>query len=323
MPLRVMTYNVRYFANLAALKGAASTRRGVRDIGAALAKLPQLPHVVCLQEVETRSLRSRLSHDPTNQEETQIESFMRGLGGALSEVGSPYRFRAHYFPAHTYRVGRAKIYTTGLAILTRSDVEVSQRAPALDITHRPKNRVGRFLKQSRICAHLRVRTDRDDSVDIFNTHLSLPNLITPKVYRTAERMGYGRNQAKEIQALATFVADNRASDRYLVMGDFNSLPGSPAYELIRDELRVHDAFRELFDLDVDRLRNGWPTAGFMRLRMRLDHIFAGPDMRWLDFEDTDPFGVDGRWHGLSDHVPIVGRFLAKAPQVSLHLPKEA
>lgn len=315
--LRVMTYNVRYFANLAPVKGTASTRRGIRGIGAALAHLEALPHVVCLQEVETRSLRSSLSHDPSDRQQTQIESFMRGFEQALADQGRPHRFRAHYFPAHTYRVGRAKIYTTGLAILTRDDLQVLRRGgAATDITHRPRNRVGRYLKQSRICAHVLVQAPGGEPIDVFNTHLSLPNLITPAAYRTASRMGYGKNQAKEIQSLARFVGDNRHSDRYLVMGDFNSLPGSPAYDLITEELEVQDAFRMLSGLGVDDLRTKWPTAGFMHLRMRLDHIFAGPGLRWVDFEDTHPFGLDGRWNGLSDHVPILGRFAPRRAQVA-------
>lgn len=309
-----MTYNVRYFANLARVRGAASTRRGVAEIGAALAGLEQLPHVVCLQEVETRSLRSRMSHDPNNRTETQIESFMTGLHAALQSAGQPFAYRAHYFPAHTYRVGRAKIYTTGLAILTRGDVQVQAQVPAgHDITNRPRGRVGAWLKQSRICAHVVVGDGRGDSVDIFNTHLSLPNLITRQVHNTPDRMGYGKNQAKEIQTLANFVADNRTSDRYLVMGDFNSLPGSPAYELICDTLQVHDPFPDLMGVALQDLRSAWPTAGFMRFRMRLDHIFAGPGLRWLDFDDSAPFGAQGRWHGLSDHVPIVGRFVVRRP----------
>ena len=318
MSFRVMTYNVRYFAHMAAVKGAASTRRGVREIGLALARMEHLPHVICLQEVETRSLRSRMSHSPGEPEENQIQSFMRTLDAAMADQGRVHRFRAHYFPAHTYGVGRAKLYTTGLAVLVRSDVRVKRHNPQpFDITHRPTSRVGQFLKQSRICAHVTVRCPDGDIVDIFNTHLSLPNLITPSFYRTPERMGYGRNQALEIRALANFVAENKTGDRYLVMGDFNSLPGSPAYDLICDVLDVHDPFPDLMGTSVLDLRTLWPTAGFMRFRMRLDHIFAGPGLRWLDFDDTHPFGVQGHWHGLSDHVPIVGRFEGNAARVSV------
>ena len=53
----------------------------------------------------------------------------------------------------------------------------------------------------------------------------------------------------------------------------------------------------------------WPTAGFMNLRMHLDHMFSGGGLRWLDFEGTHRFGQrNGLFKGLSDHVPIVGTF---------------
>ena len=52
----------------------------------------------------------------------------------------------------------------------------------------------------------------------------------------------------------------------------------------------------------------WPTAGFLNLRMHLDHIFSGAALSWLDFEDSAPFGVrEAKFHGLSDHVPLIGR----------------
>jgi hypothetical protein len=52
----------------------------------------------------------------------------------------------------------------------------------------------------------------------------------------------------------------------------------------------------------------WPTAGFMRMRMHLDHVFGGPGLRWIDFDDTHPYGDRStRFHGLSDHMPMVGR----------------
>ncbi|RYZ16485.1 MAG: endonuclease, partial [Myxococcaceae bacterium] len=55
-PLRIVTYNVRYFGHM--LKGLASTIGPKRRVAAALATLDPLPDVVCLQEVETSSIRS-------------------------------------------------------------------------------------------------------------------------------------------------------------------------------------------------------------------------------------------------------------------------
>jgi endonuclease/exonuclease/phosphatase family metal-dependent hydrolase len=122
-------------------------------------------------------------------------------------------------------------------------------------------------------------------------------------------MGYGENQTKEIDRLADFVSTQKKGEHYLIMGDFNSLPASPAYDRVLDRLPVRDPFPDAMGVSVAALRERWPTAGFLHLRMRLDHMFAGRGLECVDFEDTHPFGaVEGRWHGLSDHVPIIGRF---------------
>ena len=53
----------------------------------------------------------------------------------------------------------------------------------------------------------------------------------------------------------------------------------------------------------------FPTAGFLSLRMHLDHLFCNGKVHWLDLDGTLPFG-DRRnpFHGKSDHVPLIGRF---------------
>lgn len=306
MQLRVMTYNVRYFGHAAAIAGLGSTRRGVEAITQAIAELEALPHVICLQEVEARSLRSRWSHTPGQHQETQIQTVMKSLDLALSGAERAHRYRDLYFPVHQYRMGNAHLYTTGLAVLVRDDVEVLS-ARTQDITHR-RFRVTSRWKQSRACAHVAVRTPGGMAVDVFNTHLSLPAFISRDLMRIPSRMGHGVNQAKEIAALAEFVEGTRQSERYLVAGDFNSLPGSPAYNHLLERLRVHDPFPEALGSDVTRVQKEWPTAGFLKFKMRLDHIFVGPGLRWVDFEDTHPYGTNGRWEGLSDHVPILGRF---------------
>ena len=317
MPIRVMTYNVRYFGHASrVVRGAASTRRGIMLITDAIARLERLPHVICLQEVETRSLRSALSHTPSHIGETQLEAVMKSLDHALHRHGQEHRYRAHYFPAHAYQVGKQRIYTTGLAVLTREDVQVDlhNAEDPHDITHRRKGPIA-LMKQSRICAHVTVARG-GDTIDVFNTHLSLPAFISRDLFRIARRMGYGKNQEKEIEALARFVEAKRTSDRYLVVGDFNSLPGSPSYNLIQERLKVRDPFPEVFGHTLQDLLSAWPTAGFLTFRMRLDHIFAGPGLEWLDFEDTHPYGLEsGQWHELSDHVPIVGRFKIKRPMI--------
>ncbi len=306
--IRVMTYNVRYFAHPALVRGAASTRRGIDGITEAIAGLETLPHVVCLQEVEARSIRSTLSHTKGSRDETQLEAVMQSMARALTLRDCGATYRAHYFPAHAYSLSSARFYTTGLAVLLRNDVELEDHnadAPC-DITHRRSGMYKR-IKQARVCAWVKVRCG-GETMEVFNTHLSLPAFVSRTMFKSGGRMGYGLNQQHEVDALAAFINASRSSDRYLVVGDFNSLPASPAYQRLLEHLGMVDCTVEKTGTPPEELRQSWPTAGFMHLRMRLDHIFAGPGLRCLDLEDTHPFGTPGRWHGLSDHVPIVGRF---------------
>src|SRR4029078_13588293 len=110
-PVRVVTYNVRYFGH--GTRGIASTAKAMERIADALSVLDPLADVICLQEVETTSLRSNLAH-PTPDGETQLERLMSMLHRALHASGKRDTYEAYYFPAHTYRVSVAPIYTTGL-----------------------------------------------------------------------------------------------------------------------------------------------------------------------------------------------------------------
>lgn len=312
--LRIMTYNVRYFAH--ATRGVASTARSMRAIARAIATLDPIPDFVCLQEVETRSLRSTFAHR-TPKRETQLEQMMRALSDALqTESKPPESYEAYYFPAHTYRLALgANFYTTGLAILAHRRFHINDhnaREPR-DITHRrARTRAVRRLKQTRICGHVRFDGPAGGSIDIFNTHLSLPSLFSRAFWRGGERMGHGPNQIREAEALAEFVEQHRKSDRFIVVGDFNTRPGSPVYEYLTRQVGLSDVHALANDwTPADSQR--WPTAGFMRLRFHLDYIFAGRGLSWTDFDDSHPFGQrGGRFHGLSDHVPIIGRFRVRA-----------
>jgi endonuclease/exonuclease/phosphatase family metal-dependent hydrolase len=104
-----------------------------------------------------------------------------------------------------------------------------------------------------------------------------------------------------------FVERERRSDRFVVVGDFNALPGSPVYRYLVVEHGWNDAFADRYRFTVDELA-AWPTAGFLNLRMHLDHVFTGPGLKWLDFDGTHPYGDrTAGFHGLSDHMPMVGR----------------
>lgn len=304
-PVRVITYNVRYFGH--GTRGLASTAKAMTRIAEALAALDPLADVICLQEVETTSLRSNLVH-PTPDGETQLERLMKMLHQALHAAGKRDTYEAYYFPAHTYRLSVAPIYTTGLAVIARRDFRVSHHNAGQphDITYRRVHPVKK-LKQTRICAHLRVEHRSGVELDIFNTHLSLPTTFSRQFWFEPRRMGWGPNQLEEAKNLARFVATERKSDRFVVVGDFNALPGSPVYRVLREH-GFYDAFADHFNLDEEALVR-WPTAGFMNLRMHLDHVFTGGGLRWNGFEGTHRFGQrNGVFRGLSDHVPIVGSF---------------
>lgn len=313
-PLRIVSYNVRYFGH--GTRGLASTAAAMRRIAHALASLDPLADIICLQEVETASLRSTLAHPKSRDGETQLERLMEMVEEALGETGNRGIYEAYYFPAHAYQVtARTHIYTTGLAILAHRRFRVDHHnalGPA-DITHRHVHAVRR-LKQTRICAHLQLSDSAGHSVDVFNTHLSLPTTFSRDFWTRPARMGYGPNQLEEAKNLARFIETERRSDSFFVAGDFNSLPGSPVYTYLTRELGYRDPFAVLHKMNEDELR-AWPTAGFMRLRMHLDHIFSGPALGWLDFDDSHPFGDRAAvFHGLSDHVPVIGRCRLAAGQ---------
>src|SRR5580704_12199870 len=141
----------------------------MRRIAQAVAALRPLPAIVCLQEVETRSIRSTVAH---RGESTQLERFMEMLSAALVEASAPAAYHAYYFPAHAYRMAaNTHTYTTGLPILAHSDLAVDHHHAETphDITHRRLHAVRR-INQTRICAHVRFRhrTGAHSPVEIFN-----------------------------------------------------------------------------------------------------------------------------------------------------------
>lgn len=243
---------------------------------------------------------------------------MHELDDALARRGVPDRYEAHYFPAHRYPIAPgADLYTTGLAMLVgpRLRVVSEDESRIEDITHR---RGARALKQTRIVAHLalQLRETQDAretagasgaaDLDVFNTHLSLPGPFYKEFWTSDARMGFGPNQLLEAQRLLDAIEDRKRSRRTVLMGDFNSLPGSPVDRLLREEAGLLDALAETNGLPENE-RNRWPTAGFMAMRMAIDRVYSSSAVRWTDFEESAPFASPSRFDGLSDHVPIVGR----------------
>jgi endonuclease/exonuclease/phosphatase family metal-dependent hydrolase len=305
--LRILSYNVRYFGH--ALRGLAATRRGKRGIARCIASLDSLPHLICLQEVETASLRSTLAFRRSHPEETQLESFMAELERAFSAESRPFPYEAFYFRAHANRLGKTHLSTMGLAVVVdtrRLRVEGHNASAPHDITH---HHVRRFKgrKQARVCAHLRLMDRSGGPLHVFNTHLSLPTPFAREFWTSADKMGHGVNQIHEARSLAAFVREQSAGEPLVMCGDFNSPPSSPVYRYLTEEAGLVGVQHALGQI-AGRPRE-FPTAGFLSLRMHLDHLFSNGGVRWLDLEGTLPFG-DARnpFHGKSDHVPLIGRF---------------
>lgn len=302
--ITVMTWNVRYFGH--GLRGLRATQRGMRRSAEALASLVPLPDLVALQEVETRSLRAGMATLP------QLERFVAHLHEALEAAGRPERFQGLYYPAHVYRVGNTPaMYTTGLAMLvgSRLVVEAHNASDPHDITHVRVPAFKRF-KQTRIVAHVRVRPrDGGHPLDLFNTHLSLPAFLEVGPTRIAKRMGDGSNQVEEVAALLDYVSA-RSGDAAVLVGDFNTRPGSPVYQAILDA-GFHDAYATANALDEAALHTHG-TAGFGPQRMHIDHVFSSQPIDWHGV-DAFPFGDRHAFHGLSDHTPKVGRLRVLDP----------
>jgi endonuclease/exonuclease/phosphatase family metal-dependent hydrolase len=308
LPLRVASYNVRYFGH--ALRGLASTRTSERAIARGLAGLDPVPDLVCLQEIETISLRSTLALRGRGRGVTQLESFMAALERAFAERGGRSPYQGFYFRAHVSRVRGIPITTTGLAMLVnmeRLQVDSHNVESPERITYHHIER-WKDRKQTRICAHMQVTSPDGHRLHVFNTHLSLPTPFAKKFWSERARMGYGINQLHEARTLATFVRKHAGEEPFVVCGDFNSAPGSPVFRYLTEEVGFSCAQGLLGQLDAADPR-AFPTAGFMRLRMHLDHLFSGGGVEWLDLNGTVPFGERmGPFAGCSDHVPLLGRF---------------
>ncbi|MFO0597237.1 MAG: endonuclease/exonuclease/phosphatase family protein [Myxococcaceae bacterium] len=298
---------MRYFGH--GLKGLASTARSKSNIAAALLKLDPLPDLVALQEVETRSIRAQVAHRGAHDQETQLEAFLRHLGHAFSAAGRVMPYRAFYFPAHVYRLGPIKLYTTGLAVLVDAQrlqvVNTNQEQPH-PITHVTHERL-RKVKQTRIAAHLALETVHGERFHLFNTHLSLPSAWAKEFWSEPQKMGFGKNQLAEARTLAEYAAHISAGEPYLICGDFNAAPASPVYRSLTHDAKLLGAQEALGQVSLSDPR-AFSTAGFMHLRMHLDHVFGSRDVAFVDLHDTHDFDDEGPFSGLSDHVPLVTRF---------------
>ena len=307
VPLRIVSYNVRYFGH--ALRGLASTRGSKRGIAEALACLDPAPDIVCLQEVETLSLRSSLVYRRSHLGETQLEAFMGQLEQAFERRPPPFPYDAYYFRAHVNRIGNTPLQSMGLAMLVhryRIGIGAHNCESPHDITY---HHVARWKdrKQTRICAHMKLIAPGGRPFHVFNTHLSLPTPFSKKFWTGSQRMGFGVNQLHEAKTLAAFIQRHAGNEPFIVCGDFNSPPASPVYRYLTEDCGLVGVQSELKQINGDPRE--FPTAGFMNLRMHLDHLFSGGGVRWLDLDGTCKFGDrSSPFWGKSDHMPLIGRF---------------
>lgn len=307
VPLRIVSYNVRYFGH--ALRGLASTRAGKQGVAEALARLSPCADIVCLQEVETISLRSRLAFRKNHASETQLEAFMGELEHAFESQPPPFPYDAFYFRAHVNRIGRTPLQSMGLAILVhryRLKIDEHNCESPHNITYHHVLR-WKDRKQTRICAHVKLTGLGGKTFHVFNTHLSLPTPFARAFWTSKERMGFGLNQLQEAKTLAAFIERHARGEPFIVCGDFNSAPGSPVYRYLTEDAGLSGAQQLLGQTDGSP--KAFPTAGFMNLRMHLDHLFSGGGVRWLDLEGTARFGDrSSPFWGKSDHMPLIARF---------------
>jgi endonuclease/exonuclease/phosphatase family metal-dependent hydrolase len=276
--LTLMTWNVRYFGQKT--KGLRATTRCMKDIAAAITDMDAIPDVLALQEVEDRSLRGGLS------EVGQLDRLRGTLHAALHSAGLDHRYQGLYFPAHRYSLPAGPpLYTTGLALLVREDITVEHAAHE-EIT---AVRIPAFsrLKQKRIAVHVRLSRGTG-RLDLFNTHLSLPAFFEGSPHTVPSRMGHGSNQLDEIRAVLAMMDRREEALPTVVVGDLNSLPGSPVHQELLSA-GMADIYADQAELS---------TARFAHLQMHLDHIFATPSIQWSRREvPGEPFS------SLSDHSP--------------------
>jgi endonuclease/exonuclease/phosphatase family metal-dependent hydrolase len=170
-------------------------------------------------------------------------------------------------------------------------------------------RAGRLaaLKQARIVAHVRLGLGHK-SVDLFNTHMSLPAFFEVGPHRIHSKMGHGSNQLAEVAALQSFIEECRIGEHAVLMGDLNTAPASPAYNAIIDNgwIDAHASFTGHTPETLGQIA----TARFMHLRMHLDHVFATPNVDWTDFTSHSVDGLEP-FAGLSDHAPKSGRLVLR------------
>jgi endonuclease/exonuclease/phosphatase family metal-dependent hydrolase len=292
-PLRVVSYNIRYFSH--ALRGLAATRAARESIADRVAGLSPLADIICLQEVGT-----------------QLAGFMAELERAFAARAVPSPYVGLHFPAHVGRIRGLSIATSGLAIIVNRERLAVTSHNAASPWRLTEARFERLTDRRpiRVCAHACVADATGRRLHVFNAHLSLPTPLPQLLFwRLPRRLGNAPNQMREARTLASLVRRLAGEDPFVVVGDFNATPGSSVFRYLTEEAAFRSAHVELGDGRVDG-EQGFSTFDVRGLvHLHIDHLFAGGGVSWVDLQGSAPTR-DRRspFAGLSDHVPLIGRF---------------
>ena len=310
-PIRVISYNVRYFSQ--PLRGLASTRLAQRRIAARLAALQPACDVVCLQEVESCSLRSRTAGRAGEQR--QFDQFLVELNRAFAAQGASSPYEGLYFPGHVTFLWDLPLTSSGLGILVNPHrFRISSHNAQLPwVISR-----GRIdpLRGPRICAHARLVDRSGRHLNVFNTHLSLP-LPAPKLlfWRLPVRLGHAENQLDEGRAVTTLIRQRAGDEPFVLCGDFNASPGSPVHRHLIETAGFRAAQPSARAPSVASRPGPSPTFAAAGIRLHLDHLFCGGGAAWLDVEGTHPVNARASpFSGLSDHAPVIARLTVHRSQ---------
>jgi endonuclease/exonuclease/phosphatase family metal-dependent hydrolase len=303
----LVSWNIRYCSHRT--RGITSTDTNLQMVAKALTTMDPLPDIIALQEIDTSGIRTapaRARRRRRGEPESQLDRLLACINAAIPDPENKYN--CLFYPAHGHSGDSPAIYSTGLAILhsPRLKVVASNVEKPHEITHRRISRLSN-VKQRRICAWARFLTDTGQQFNVFNTHLSLPAFFQRHEGPTGGRFGEASNQLAETSEVLSCMSGRRGQVPTLLVGDFNAVPGSRVYQQILRSGVLRDAQADRQGLTAKQMR-AQPSAGFLRFRYRLDHIFAGNRVHFSDFQNTMPHGPMHPLKGVSDHVPLAGRF---------------
>ncbi len=312
--LRIVSYNVRYFGHAAARarqhRAARSARIARALADARPARRRDLPaggrdHLAALADCP-RPPRGR-GDDPARVVH----------GGASSEAfrcarASPSPTTAFYFRAHAY----SSAASVALHHRARGPGEpphgcrsTAQRRIARTTSPTTTWCASRTASRAASAPTCASADPPGRPLHVFNTHLCLPTPFAREFWTRKEKMGFGVNQLHEARTLCDLRLAPRAG----------ASPSWSAATSTRRRARRSTASsprRRHFQRRAGGARADRPPTtraasrppGFMRLRMHLDHLFSQRGALARPGGDVRGRRPQSQFAGLSDHVPLIGRF---------------